>query len=298
VTLTTSDFTLAYLSPAAARLGGVFARPRAIAILCIVALTGLGWIYLGLLVGGGIAAGGDFLSLFGALCRPANNAAFLMPSVSWAAADLALADLALAFLMWGAMTLAMMLPSAGPMILTYAEIADTAARQREQIVSPFLLAAGYAAIWLGFALVACLLQVAMTRAALIDDGMGPASGLLSGVLFLGAGLYQFSALKQACLTLCQRPFPFLFVNWTTKAAGVFRLGLRQGLHCLGCCWAMMLLMFALGVMNIAWMAALGILMTAEKLFATPRMSRLLGAAFVAIGLAFIFTEAVGAMHLG
>ena len=293
MTLNTSDYTLAYLSPAAAGLGGIFARPRAIAILCIVALTGLGWVYLGLLAGGNTAGGGDFLGLFGALCRPVGSAAFLMPSGSWT-----LADLALAFLMWGAMTLAMMLPSAGPMILTYAEIADTAARKREQVVSPFLLAAGYAAIWLGFALAACLLQAALTRAALIEEGIGPASGLFSGVLFLGAGLYQFSALKQACLTLCQRPFPFLFVNWTTKATGVFRLGLRQGLHCLGCCWAMMLLMFVLGVMNVAWMAALGILMTGEKLFATPRLSLLLGAAFIAIGLAFIFAGAARAAHLG
>jgi predicted metal-binding membrane protein len=293
VTLNTSDFTPAYLSPAAAQLGGIFARPRAIAIVCIVALTGLGWSYLGLLVGGNIADGGDFLSLFGALCRPANGAALFMPSVSRA-----LADLMLAFSMWGAMTLAMMLPSAGPMILSYAEIAETAARKCEQIVSPFLLAAGYAAIWLGFALAACLLQAALTRTALIDGEMSPASGLLSGVLFLGAGLYQFSAFKQACLTLCQRPFPFLFVNWTTKATGVFRLGLRQGLHCLGCCWAMMLLMFALGVMNVAWMAALGILMTGEKLFATPRLSRLLGAAFIGIGLAFIFAEAARAAPLG
>ena len=293
MTLNTSDFTPAYLSPAAARLGGIFARPRAIAIVCIVALTGLGWSYLGLLVGGNIADGGDFLSLFGALCRPANGAAFLMPSRSWA-----VTDLALTFIMWSAMTLAMMLPSAGPLILTYAEIADTAARKREQIVSPFLLAGGYATIWLGFALVACLLQSALTRAALIEDGMSPASGLLAGVLFVGAGLYQFSAFKQACLRLCQRPFPFLFVNWTTKAAGVFRLGLRQGLHCLGCCWAMMLLMFALGVMNVVWMAALAILMTGEKLFATPRLSRLLGAAFITVGLAFILAEAARAAPLG
>jgi predicted metal-binding membrane protein len=291
VTVTNSDFTLVYLSPAA-RLAGIFARPRAIAIFCIVALSGLGWACLGLLASGSIA-GGDFLSLFGALCRPTNDAAFLMPSVSSA-----LAELTLVFLMWGAMTLAMMLPSAGPMILTYAEIADTAARKGERVMSPFLLAAGYAAIWLGFALAACLLQAGLTRAALIEDGIGAGSGLLSGVLFLGAGLYQFSAFKQACLRLCQRPFPFLFLNWTTKAAGVFRLGLRQGLHCLGCCWAMMLLMFVLGVMNLVWMAALAILMTGEKLFATPRLSRLLGAAFIAIGLAFIFTEAARAAHLG
>ncbi|MES1155701.1 MAG: DUF2182 domain-containing protein, partial [Pseudorhodoplanes sp.] len=187
--------------------------------------------------------------------------------------------------------LAMMLPSASPMILTYAEIADTAARKRASVVSPFVLASGYATVWLCFAFVVAILQVLLTRVALIDAGMGPATRLLSGGLLLVAGLYQFSALKQSCLAQCQRPFPFFFANWTTKASGVFRLGLRQGMHCLGCCWAMMLLMFALGVMNIVWMAALGMLMAAEKLTVTPRFSRILGAVFIAIGLAFVGAEA-------
>ena len=97
-------------------------------------------------------------------------------------------------------------------------------------------------------------------------------GLFGGAIFLGAGLYQFSALKQACLTLCQRPFPFFFANWTTERSGVFRLGLRQGMLCLGCCWAMMLVMFAVGAMNVVWMAALGVLMTIEKLSTTARFS--------------------------
>ena len=157
-----------------------------------------------------------------------------MPGGSWGASGFALVAL-----MWGAMALAMMLPSAAPMILTYAEIADTAARKGETIVTPFALAAGYTVIWLGFALVATLAQFAFTRAALIDAGMASVSGLFSGAIFIAAGAYQFTALKDACLRQCQNPFPFFFTHWETTARGVFRLGVRQGIYCLGCCWAMM-----------------------------------------------------------
>jgi predicted metal-binding membrane protein len=106
-------------------------------------------------------------------------------------------------------------------------------------------------------------------------------------VFLGAGLYQFSALKQACLTLCQRPFPFFFANWTTEPRGVLRLGLRQGVYCLGCCWALMLLMLAVGAMNVVWMAALGILMTLEKMTGTARLSEAIGLALLAIGFVLV-----------
>jgi predicted metal-binding membrane protein len=197
------------------------------------------------------------------------------------------ADLVLVALMWVAMALAMMLPTAGPMVLTYAEIADTAAGKGERVVSPFFLAGGYVTVWIGFALAAALLQGLLTRASLLDPSMRSAGLMFSGEIFVGAGLYQFSSLKRACLTQCQRPFPFFFANWTTQARGVFTLGLRQGLHCLGCCWALMLVMLAVGVMNVAWMAGLAIVMAAEKLTTTPWFSRLVGAAFVVIGLGFL-----------
>jgi predicted metal-binding membrane protein len=90
--------------------------------------------------------------------------------------------------------------------------------------------------------------------------------------------------------LCQRPFPFFFANWTTATRGVFVLGLRQGLYCFGCCWALMLVMFAAGSMNVLWMAALGALMTIEKLTTTVRFSRALGVAFIAIGIALVAME--------
>jgi predicted metal-binding membrane protein len=173
------------------------------------------------------------------------------------------------------------------MILTYAEIADTAARMSgETMVSPFF-AAGYLVMWLGYAVVATIAQVAFTRLALMDTGMTSASVLFSGAIFIGAGIYQFTPLKHACLNQCQRPFPFFFANWQTTAKGVFRLGVQQGLYCLGCCWAMMLVMFAVGVMNVVWMAGLGIVMTIEKIGSGRRFSHAVGVALIVAGAGFV-----------
>jgi predicted metal-binding membrane protein len=287
----TADRELNHLPPAASRLGAAFARPKLLAVVCVVALAALGWLYLGLLVGtmgGPLSSLGPGMGAFdtlpralNALCRPVFGVA-AMPHGAWG-----LSGFVLVALMWVAMTLAMMLPSAGPMILTYAEIADTAAKKGERIVSPFLLAAGYTVIWLGFAAIATLTQFAFTRAALIDDGMASASGLFSGAIFIAAGIYQFSALKHACLTQCQQPFPFFFTNWATTSRGVFRLGVRQGLFCLGCCWAMMAVMFAVGVMNVIWMVALGIVMTIEKMLSGRRFSHAVGVVLIVAGAAFV-----------
>jgi predicted metal-binding membrane protein len=181
------------------------------------------------------------------------------------------------------MTLAMMLPSASPMILTYAEIAETAARKSERIVSPLVIAAGYASVWLVFSLLATVIQIVLTRAALLNTGITSASGILAGAIFIGAGIYQFSALKHACLTHCQNPFPFFFTNWATTLGGVFRLGVEQGLYCLGCCWAMMMVMFAVGVMNVAWMAGLAAVMTIEKLLTGRRFAHGVGVALIVVG---------------
>ena len=181
----------------------------------------------------------------------------------------------------------MMLPTAAPMLLTYAEIAETAARKGERIVSPLMLAAGYCAVWLCAALVAALAQISL--ASLV-----PATWTqpLTAAAFVGAGLYQFTTLKHACLSRCRQPFSFFFLNWTTTPHGVFRLGARQGLDCLGCCWAMMALMFVSGAMNVVWMAALAIYMTAEKLGSGPWLTRIGGAALIAIGVGLVITNMI------
>ena len=175
------------------------------------------------------------------------------------------------------------------MILTYAEIADTAARKGERIVSPFVLAAGYIA---GVARLCRSPRRSrnsrFTRAALLDSGMASASGLFSrrdlhrrrrlSILRAQARLPDaMPAARSRSSSRTGRPTP----------RGVFRLGVRQGLYCLGCCWAMMLVMFAVGVMNVIWMAALGMLMTIEKIGTGKRFSHAVGVALIAIGVAFV-----------
>jgi predicted metal-binding membrane protein len=261
-----ADPGLTHLPPASAGLAAVFARPKVLAAVCVIALAGLGWFYLGLLTAD--------MGTLAALCGP-HPAAGLAGAVLIAS-------------MWCAMVLAMMLPSAAPMIFTYAEIADTAARKGERIVSPFVLAAGYTAVWLGFAATATLAQFAFSHLGPVGE-----ASLLSGAIFIGAGAYQFSTLKHACLTQCRRPFPFFFAHWQTTPRGVFRLGLKQGLYCLGCCWAMMLVMFAAGVMNVFWMASLAIIMTIEKFGTGRRFSQAIGVALIAVGFAFVMSAFAG-----
>ena len=123
------------------------------------------------------------------------------------------------------------------------------------------------------------------RDARSEHGVGQRDVL--GRDLLGAGVYQFSALKHACLTQCQHPFPFFFANWPTTPRGVFRLGIKQGLYCLGCCWAMMLVMFSVGVMNVMWMAALGMVMTIEKIGTGKRFTSAVGVGLIGIGIPFV-----------
>jgi len=264
----TTGYQFTHLAPAEAGLGQIFARPKAIAAGCVIIIAGLGWFYLALLLA---APASSWFATVQALCRT-------LPEGAWS-----FSAAAVTASMWSAMTLAMMLPSASPMILTYAEIAETAARKSERIVSPLVIAAGYASVWLVFSLLATVIQIVLTRAALLNTGITSASGILAGAIFIGAGVYQFSALKHACLTHCQNPFPFFFTNWATTPGGVFRLGVEQGLYCLGCCWAMMMVMFAVGVMNVAWMAGLAAVMTIEKLLTGRRFAHGVGVALIVVG---------------
>jgi len=265
----TTGYQFTHLAPAEAGLGRIFARPKAIAAGCVIIIAGLGWFYLALLI---TAPAGSWFAIIQAFCRT-------LPEGAWS-----FSAAAVIASMWGAMTLAMMLPSASPMILTYAEIAETAARKSERIVSPLVIAAGYASVWLVFSLLATAMQIILAGTALLDTGIASASGVLAGAVFIGAGVYQFSALKHACLTHCQNPFPFFFTNWATTPGGVFRLGVKQGLYCLGCCWAMMLLLFAGGVMNLAVILALTAWVAFEKLAPFGQQSaRVSAALLLAIG---------------
>jgi predicted metal-binding membrane protein len=192
------------------------------------------------------------------------------------------------FVMWLAMSAAMMLPTAAPMIRTYAEIADTAMARGEPVIHPAVLTAGYMSVWALAAVGFTLVQLAIGHVTGIS-ATGPVKGVIAGLILLCAGLYQFTALKQACLTKCRNPFTTLFARWKTTARGVFRLGIEQGVWCLGCCWALMLIMLAVGSMNVVWMAALTLFTFLEKTGA-GRVTTKAGGAIISVwGVALIWS---------
>ncbi|MCV0429309.1 MAG: DUF2182 domain-containing protein [Roseibium sp.] len=167
-----------------------------------------------------------------------------------------------AILMWSLMSLAMMAPTAFPAFRTYAHMTHTEAANGRSLT---ILVGGYLLVWLGFAVVAALLQVRLTQLGLLNTLGQSTSEFLSGTLLILAALYQFSSLKNACLSACQNPMTFFFNHWQPGNLGALKLGLRLGVVCLGCCWALMLLAFVAGTMNLAFMAVAMVLMTLEKL---------------------------------
>jgi len=195
--------------------------------------------------------------------------------------------------MWVAMVLAMMLPSAVPVLTSYARLAEEKRRAGEATVSVLVLAAGYLAIWIAFALVATVGQGILTHLRVLTPAGTTASQVLAGTTLVAAGLYQFSPLKLGCLTKCRFPAPYFADNWTSRIAGVFRQGVEQGIDCLGCCWALMVVMFAVGVMNLVWIAVIGGVMVTEKVTTSLLVPRLVGVVLLLWGAALIAFSPVG-----
>lgn len=179
-----------------------------------------------------------------------------------------------AMLMWSLMSLAMMAPTAFPAFRTYSDLTRTDAASG---LSLAVLVAGYLIVWLGFSALAALIQIRLSALELLSPLGRSASPALSGALLVLAGLYQFSSLKAACLSACQSPMAFFIGHWRPGSAGALRLGLRLGAVCLGCCWALMLVMFAVGLMNIFWMALLAVFSLVEKETTGALPTRLAGA---------------------
>lgn len=188
-----------------------------------------------------------------------------MPMGGGASADWSVGSLLPLFLMWAGMMVAMMLPSATPMILTFAAVNRSRRRQERPYVPVAIFAAGYVAIWTAFSALAAVAQWILHREALLSPAMTSSSAWLGGVLLLAAGVFQFTPLKHACLAHCRTPLEFIMTRWREGAGGAFRMGLEHGLYCTGCCWALMGLLFVAGVMNILWIAALSLLVGLEKL---------------------------------
>ncbi|HLG49256.1 MAG TPA: DUF2182 domain-containing protein [Reyranella sp.] len=199
-------------------------------------------------------------------------------------------ELVLLFAMWWVMMVGMMLPGVAPVILTFATVNRNRQARGEPYVPAALFAAGYLLAWGGFSLVATLAQEALERAALLSPmDMTTNNRLLGGLLFVAAGLYQFTPIKLACLQSCRSPLDFVLNHWRDGAGGALRMGLTHGVHCLGCCWVLMLLLFVGGVMNLLWIAVLAIVVLIEKLSTGPWIGRAGGVLLIAYGAWLIAT---------
>jgi predicted metal-binding membrane protein len=169
--------------------------------------------------------------------------------------------------MWWVMMIAMMTPSAAPLVLLYGVVARRhEATSRNARLWSLLILAGYLLAWLSFAIAAAAAQMVLQPAGLLSGMMlWSKSALLSATILAVAGLYQFSSLKHACLARCRNPARFLTEHWRPGRLGSLILGAHHGAYCVGCCWTLMALLFVGGVMNLAWIAALTLLVLVEKL---------------------------------
>ncbi len=245
----------------------ILKRDRAVVLACLLGVTALAWIYL--------------FSL-----TPATDMD-TMPGMDMGSTNAG--GLLVGFVMWAVMMVGMMVTPATPMILLFAKVSRTrrAAAQPYVPVAAFLL--GYLVVWMVAAFIAAAAQWQLSRAALLAPDIAIHSPVASGALLILAGLYQWSPLKHACLRRCRSPLEFLLFGWRDGSAGALRMGVEHGFYCLGCCWLLMAVLFAVGVMNLAFVAAIGIFVLLEKVAPFgPRIVRASGGALAGAGAYLIF----------
>lgn len=233
-------------------------REQVILTAGLAAVCGLAWLYV--LTGAGTGMSTIAMTTWAFPPPPPDMA---MPG-SWNAAYWMTM-----LVMWWVMMIAMMVPSAAPMILLYARVfrhGQARGQIEGSLVPTAAFAAGYLVCWLGFSAIATALQFALEKLGHLDGMMmWSTNRWLTAGLLVAAGLFQLTPLKSACLTHCRAPASFLAQHWRPGRSGAFRLGLVHGAYCLGCCWALMLLLFAAGIMNLVWIAGLAALVLVEKL---------------------------------
>lgn len=262
-------------------------RDRAIIAAALVLLCLLAWLYL--FTGAGMNMDVRALSGLAPSSAPMKGHDDMaampgMDTAGWTAATFAIHAA-----MWWVMMIAMMVPAAAPTILLFATVhrgAQIQGRLGDGAAPVHAFLAGYLLVWLLFSLAATAVQWALERQGVLSAmTMGSQSRWLTAGLLLAAGLYQMSPLKQACLDGCRSPAQWLARHWRPGAAGALRLGLLHGAYCVGCCWLLMAILFAGGVMNIAWIAVLTLVVMAEKLLRVgPWIARGLGATLVVVGM--------------
>ncbi len=243
-------------------------RERVVIVLALAGVTAIAWLYL--------------------FFVRDNMADMAMPAMD-GMPDMAMPFAApWVFAMWWVMMLGMMLPSAAPMILMF-EAVQRRQRERERPYVPTaMFVAGYLVVWGGFSVAATAAQWGLQQGAFLSPLLGLASSTLGGLLFILAAIYQFTPLKHACLRQCRSPFAFVLNHWRDGWDGALRMGAGHGLYCLGCCWVLMALLFAVGVMNLLWVAAIAAFVFAEKLLpGGVWVGRIGGVAMAAFGVSLL-----------
>jgi predicted metal-binding membrane protein len=262
----------------------VLRRDRAVIAAALVALTALAWAHV-LWLAGDMAMGG--MDMTGFRMIPAGMGLMMPAPAPWQPIEFAFV-----FAMWAVMMIGMMTPSAAPMVLLYARVGRQAAVQGKLFAAAVWFLGGYLIAWVAFSVVATVAQWGLERGALLTPMMGGASDLFGGAVLIAAGLYQWTPLKDVCLRQCQAPLGFVqrHGGFRADAAGAIALGARHGAYCIGCCWPLMALLFVGGVMNVLWIAAIAIIVLAEKIVPAGRLvARIAGTGFIATGVWLLAT---------
>lgn len=228
---------------------GFVSRDRSIIASCILLITALAWAYL-------IQLDRQMASSAASATMMANMGVTI--DAPWGARDVILT-----FAMWAVMMTGMMTPSAAPVLLLFTDMQSkrgTGGAPTKGLLFGF----GYVALWVAFSAAAALAQWGLHQGVWLSPNMAVTSSRLAGIILMAAGAYQLTPAKGACLKQCQSPLGFLLSNWRDGAVGALHMGIRHGAYCLGCCWALMCVLFVVGVMNLAWVAALTAFVLLEK----------------------------------
>ena len=242
-------------------------RDRRLVACALAALAALAWAYQ--------------LYMAWGMEHVSRSMAAIMPNMqAWGARDVLLL-----FAMWAVMMIAMMVPSATPMVLIFAAVTRQRQGERHPRAATAVFVLGYLGAWLGFSAVATIAQWHLHRAELVSSAMVATSPVLGGILLVATGVFQWTRFKDACLSRCRSPIGFVLGHWRDGLAGAFRMGLVHGCYCVGCCALLMALLFVNGVMNVVWMVVVTIFVMVEKMAPAPAWTaRVVGALLCGWGI--------------
>jgi predicted metal-binding membrane protein len=249
-------------------------------------------------------AGRDYLIVGGGLILIAAIGWIYMAYMAWAMSHMSLVqmwmpppylqpwavlDFLMLVVMWSVMMIAMMVPSTIPMVMMFTAVNRNKRQRNQAYVPTFIFTLGYLVAWIGFSLLASGAQWQLHTAGLLDPMMNSNSRLLSGIVLVLAGVYQWTPYKEACLRQCRTPLGFLMSEWREGRAGALMMGVRHGLFCIGCCWALMLVLFAAGVMNMLWVLLIAVFVLLEKILSVARFIRIgSGLGLIVWGMYWLF----------